>query len=718
MDTETLYSDPGEDTQVTAPAQPQQTAQPAAPQTQAQPQTPPQAQQAQPAKPNGPYQPHNVFGKIFEILGGGPQIKYSVDPDSGKVTETDVTTKGDLAKHIVAGALTGLFSGAQYHGPGAGLHALGMGGEAAANMAGKQNAEARQKAIEDAKNQQEAQLRKAEIFARNAEAVHNVRNAEKMQGDILDDVVARDGAQLAEIPEDGIIAKNVPQSEAMAKLKSGEYNGGKMLFLADGKTVQKDANGQDVLDPKTGERKFEPTVSIVNNVPVPLSKEDAARYAAARVPGFTNGAAPAGGTQIPLVTKRAWENQVHSVAIARGIAKDVGSEEEFTKALDTPGAAAALKDFSRFAGLHDPYAAIKQMETAKNKDGSPVYSSRSMGILADMFGGKKAQDYHDKLSAQTKAAEIKSDADAKSQTTQGKLEIAQKRAELGKTQAETEKIRNEMAAAPYYAVDPKTGQTVQTTGDEIKAKKYTNPVKVTEGQISKDRDANATMGDVQINISRYDQALKRLPIDANRTAIAAAINEGGMTLGAHNSALGVQIPTDWFNKITNSAVWGELSGPEQDAVIAYYRAKGAIPAFVKAVTGSGRANKETMDIEMANMPDPTLPKQAAQKQLDAFQENVGQRSKSIPKLAGVESQREIKQRIDDENAEALKSAPKFGSAESGVKIVQGHAIPADARQVWPRLFGAAGIKGYQDADGSWVDFHDPRYRNDSRFHQK
>jgi hypothetical protein len=207
--------------------------------------------------------------------------------------------------------------------------------------------------------------------------------------------------ELAELPDDGVIAKSVPQDEALAKMKSGVYNAGNVLFLVDGKTIQKDANGQDVIDPKTGERKFESTVSIVNNVPVALSKDDAARYAAARVPGFTNGVAPADGTKVPLVTKRAWDNQVHNVEIARGIAKDVGSDDEFQKALDAPGAAAALKDFARFAGLHDPYAAMKQMEGMKNKDGNPVYSPRELGLLSDMFGAGKAKDYHDQIEAET-----------------------------------------------------------------------------------------------------------------------------------------------------------------------------------------------------------------------------------------------------------------------------------------------------------------------------
>lgn len=406
---ETLFSDPGEDTQVVAPTQVPTQTPPIFPATQ------PQGQQS-PAQPqSAPYQPHNVFGKIFEILGGGPKYSYKANPDTGEMVKTDVTTKGDLAKSIVAGALTGLFSGAQYHGPGAGLHSLGLGGEAAANMASKRDAEARQRAIDDAKNQQEAQLRKAQIFNVNAEAIHNVRNAEKLQGDILDDVVARDSAQLSEIPDDGIISKSVPQDEALAKLKSGELNAGKVLFLVDGKTVQKDANGNDVIDPRTGERKMEATVTIVNNVPVALSKDDAARYAAARIPGFTNGAAPAEGTRIPLATKRAWDNQVHNVEIARGIAKDVGSVEEFQKALDTPGAAAALKDFSRFAGLHDPYAAMKQMETMKNKDGSPVYSPRVLGILSDMFGAGKAKDYHDKIEAQAAAQKTGQETTARQQ---------------------------------------------------------------------------------------------------------------------------------------------------------------------------------------------------------------------------------------------------------------------------------------------------------------
>jgi hypothetical protein len=57
----------------------------------------------------------------------------------------------------------------------------------------------------------------------------------------------------------------------------------------------------------------------------------------------------------------------------------------------------------------------------------------------------------------------------------------------------------------------------------------------------------------------------------------------------------------------------------------------------------------------------------------------------------------------------------MGPLESGVKIVEGHAIPGDAKKnLWYPPMGGA-VKRYKDKDGSWVSFRDPRYTNDPRF---
>jgi hypothetical protein len=123
-----------------------------------------------------------------------------------------------------------------------------------------------------------------------------------------------------------------------------------------------------------------------------------------------------------------------------------------------------LKEFSRFARLHDPYAAMKQMETAKNNDGSPVYSPRVLGILSDMFGGKKAQDYHDKIEAASAARKTEADEAAKLKAQNNPEAIAgdakraaavelakqntpQGRATLAKTLVETTKAKAEAAGA-------------------------------------------------------------------------------------------------------------------------------------------------------------------------------------------------------------------------------------------------------------------------------
>jgi len=376
---------------------------------------PPPAAAPQAAIPNAtitasdkPYEAHGM-GKVLEILGGGRQYKYEVNPETGAMSKTDVTDKAGLVKGLLAHAIVGAFAGSQERGPGATMRAFGAGGNAA--MTATSEAEARQKseAIQNAKNQQETQLNKAHIMNMNSETAHNLRNAEKLQGEILDDAVDRDSAQLAQIKELGdsssIVAENVPQHEALAGMQKGTYKATNQLFLMSGKTEMKDEQGNTVTDPKTGEPKMEPLVTVVNNVQVPLSAEDVSRYAASGIPGFAQGQNPPAGHQVALVDKRAWDNLVHNVEISRGIAKDVGvTDEEFNAAVKEPGAINAFKAFSKYAANHDPYAALKQMETAKGADGkTPLYSGRTLSILQDAFGGKKALEYHNKLEGEAAA---------------------------------------------------------------------------------------------------------------------------------------------------------------------------------------------------------------------------------------------------------------------------------------------------------------------------
>jgi hypothetical protein len=115
--------------------------------------------------------------------------------------------------------------------------------------------------------------------------------------------------------------------------------------------------------------------------------------------------------------------------------------------------------------------------------------------------------------------------------------------------------------------------------------------------------------------------------------------------------MGAQIPTDWLNKLLTSENWRTLPKTAQDAVIGFIGARGAVIAYQKAVSGSGRANKEQLELELQNIPNPLLPKDVQERQFDRFQQNIDQTGAGLPKMVGIERPKEIKQRIEAEEAQ-------------------------------------------------------------------
>ena len=114
MDAQPSASEPA------TPSTPIQTQAPAAP-TPAPTPAPAPAQAPQPmAQPQAKAPDHgNIFKSILGVLGGGDKTQYSVDPQTGTMSVSRVPqTKGQLARGILAGALTGLVAGAGEHGPG------------------------------------------------------------------------------------------------------------------------------------------------------------------------------------------------------------------------------------------------------------------------------------------------------------------------------------------------------------------------------------------------------------------------------------------------------------------------------------------------------------------------------------------------------------------------------------------------------------------------
>jgi len=230
-------------------------------------------------------------------------------------------------------------------------------------------------------------------------------------------------------------------------------------------------------------------------------------------------------------------------------------------------------------------------------------------------------------------------------------------------QAEGREERKALKAQePVYALNKETQQREQTTQGEVSANpdKYSNPVAVKESDLNRDASLSRQLGDAQMNLSRYKVALGKMDTlgVSEKRAVAALIGEDKFRA----EFMGAQIPTDWLNKLLTSENWSQLDPKAQDAVAAYIGTRGAVIAYQKAVSGSGRSNKEQLEIELQNIPNPLLPVNVRNMQLGRFQENIDQAGTGLPKLVGVPSPQDIRNRIESPTKVPGNDNP-FGSLE-------------------------------------------------------
>lgn len=337
-----------------------------------------------------------------------------------------------------------------------------------------------------------------------------------------------------------------------------------------------------------------------------------------------------------------------------------------------------------------------------DKDGKPItkqqpYSAgTTLGTLWAVIRGsqKNYEDQENQIVANAKKQqEVAKGAGA---ATDEKLKQGLTQSEIDKNEAEAKAAGTKNEAKgdqPVYAYNTQTKQQEQTTKNEMAAHPgvYINPVEIKEGDIRKDVDLVRQLGDAQMNISRYrtasqnfNQALDK----SDRSRIASLLGEDKIKVGL----LGSELPTDWAQKLYNSDQWDHLSPQAKDAVIGYIGSRGAVIAYQKAVSGSGRSNKEQLELELQNIPSPLEPDDIREKKFDRFQQNIDQTGAGLPKMVGIERPSEIKTRIEKEAA-ANKGATHVYDADTG------SAIPVGAEPV-KNIFGS--VIGYKDANGQVV----------------
>jgi hypothetical protein len=215
-------------------------------------------------------------------------------------------------------------------------------------------------------------------------------------------------------------------------------------------------------------------------------------------------------------------------------------------------------------------------------------------------------------------------------------------------------VRN---SSPVFAFNPKTGQREQSSFGEYQSAGLTNPVKVTNADIEKETQLNSQLNDLQLNTSRFKNALNAMgPLSqtdvANMTHI---LSDPNVSSGILNN-IGMPAVISMMEQGSKARDWNALSPDKQQALIGALRMKNSALLFQKVATGMGRASKEAMDIEIANMPSPIEGATVGNQKLQAFQENIDQMASRSVKLPGLDQSKDVKSRVEAPGVDAYNAA--------------------------------------------------------------
>lgn len=207
-----------------------------------------------------------------------------------------------------------------------------------------------------------------------------------------------------------------------------------------------------------------------------------------------------------------------------------------------------------------------------------------------------------------------------------------------------EEKREEKFGAPVYAYDPGKKQTVLTTQGAATKGSLQAIRKVSEADISKDTDKLRQIGDAQMNVSAYRVSLRGMDaLSGNDLArVSALIGDDKFKL----HFMGLEIPVDWYNQLRDNQKFTDLPDDAKDAVVGYIGARGAIIAYTKAISGTGRLTESQLQTEMQNLPKPSDPQDVAEKKFARFQRNIDQAASGLPKIPGVDTPAEIRAKTE------------------------------------------------------------------------
>lgn len=477
------------------PGQPQQTApQPG--------QTPVQVVAANPKA--------TLFHSLLNVLGGGDQQTYSVDPATGKLTAQNVPqTKGQLAKHILAGALVGLLSPKSpdaNRGPGSVIAGVQQGFQAVQNQRQQQTEQAKTQAVEDYNRGENAKVRQAQTLETNLRMLHNAILVGRMNKEDHDSMIQQYVPQLNELrAANALTAENVTEQE----LKSGKYPASQYGFIpmgtvprigTDGKQAT-DSNGVPQWDNSYAVYDAATQLPLAKSVDLPKAQKWGLLPRAldiTRIPDTSS----ASSNYVAILnhkiqTREQVQNEINDMTDALNKGKTSG-DADYVQPIDlaslakaNPGYQKAIDRFATTAGVGtDPN---QQLDALSKVD------PNAAGLMRAAFGPNNLENYKDTLIQN--AAQAKSAGAVAGKMAGGPTTIAEANAIKANPKATPEQ-----KAVAQALIDQTTNQEANLAGKK------------------KTAEENATMGGTGNSTLTGDAYIKTLP--APRQSLVSSIGTG------------------------------------------------------------------------------------------------------------------------------------------------------------------------------------------------
>lgn len=234
---------------------------------------------------------------------------------------------------------------------------------------------------------------------------------------------------------------------------------------------------------------------------------------------------------------------------------------------------------------------------------------------------------------------------------------ADTKARNAQAEADKQQARATSAAGKTAAMEGKVEKVWNDSKQEFETVPKADAkggVDVKEGDINKAETKNQTLYEVQNSKNDYQEALKDMQADAAKTdqnfkpgSIGSMLHlDPKGYLGSHiaGSTVGqlatmselesdedavklgfgfeggkINVPTDWLNNPARMKAWESLTPHQQESVSRYATMKSTVITYIKATTGSGRAEEQAMKKEIEAIPKPTDPPEVQKEKMNQLQ---------------------------------------------------------------------------------------------------